>query len=271
LPNDSPNQPDEQPRSRTKDIIWLTVAAFLALLFVVDLVESLIAIAQRDWTDLAGAPAALLFFWWTARGAWRRTSWGARRRQAKDAARTSPSRWRVDMPGFLLFLPNGYESYTRRENANMLVALRSIIVMFSIVLFVFASTLATFPDLPNGAVVPWVPLLAVLVASSLNASRLVTNQPLDCSSDDALAAGYIPVVCLRLALAGSIALFGLTFTLLGGPAWTYYPAAACSLIWLWTGVAPTRSTLARDQRRMAGQGCDRSLTDALGPRPRTPA
>jgi hypothetical protein len=271
LPNDLPKQPDERPRGRARDIIWLTVAAFLVLLFVVDLVESVIAIAQRDWTNVAGAPAALLFFWWTARGAWRRTSWGARRRQAKDATRTSPSRWRVDMRGFMLFLPNGYESYRRRADADVLVALRSIIVMFSIVLFVFAMTLATFPDLPNGAVVPWVPLLAALAASSLNAARLVTTQPLDCSSDDALATAYIPVVCLRLALAGSIALFGLTFTLLGGPAWTYYPAALCSLIWLWTGVAPTRRTLARDQRRMSGQGCDRSLTGALGPRPRTPA
>jgi hypothetical protein len=259
----------DKPRSRVRDIIWLTVAAFLALLFVVDLVESVIAIAQRDWAQLPGAPFALLFFWWTTRGAWRRTSWGKRRREARKATRGANSRWYVDLRSFRLLLPNGYESYTRRDDADGMIALRSIVVVMTGVVLFFASIIATFPGLPNGAVMPWLALLAVIAAAALNTARLLTHQPLDCSSEDALAGAYITMVCLRLVLSESVALFALTFTLLGGPAWTYYVGAACSLVWLWVGVAPTRSTLARDQRRIAEQGCDRSLVDALAPRPQT--
>jgi hypothetical protein len=254
-----------------RDAVWLTVAALLALLFVVDLVENIVAVARQEWSVLPGAPFALLFFWWAARGAWRRTSWGSRRRAAKRASRNMESIWRVDWRSFTLFLPNGTESYMRRNDADLRIALRSIVVVFSGALLFLASFLATFPDLPNGAVMPWLALLAVIAAASLNTARLLTHQPLDCSSDDALAAAYMPMMCIRLALAESIALFALTFTFLGGPAWTYYVGAACSLIWLWAGVAPTRSTLARDQRHLAEQGCERSLAAALGPRPQTTA
>src|ERR1700690_4268477 len=97
----------EQPHSRIRDVVWLTIAALLALLFIIDLVENVVAVAQREWSALPGAPFALLFFWWTARGAWRRTSWGRRRREAGKAARGSNSRWRVDLRAFGLFLPNG--------------------------------------------------------------------------------------------------------------------------------------------------------------------
>jgi hypothetical protein len=261
----------ERPRSRIRDIVWLMIAALLALLFVVDLVENIVAVAQHEWSVLPGAPFALLFFWWTARGAWRRTSSGRRQRQAKLASHDKQSIWRVDWRAFTLFLPNGAESYVRRADADLRIALRSIVVVLSGVVLFLASFLATFPDLPNGAVMPWLALLAVIAAAGLNTARLLTHQPLDCSSDDALAAAYIPMVCIRLALAESIALFALTFTFLGGPAWTYYVGAACSLVWLWVGVAPTRSTLARDQRRIAKQGCDRSLVDALGPTPHATA
>ena len=260
----------DRPRSRIRDVFWLTVAALLALLFVVDLIENIAAVAQREWSVLPGTPFALLFFWWTARGAWRQTPWGKRRREARNATRDTQSIWRVDWRAFRLFLPNGYELYTRRADADLRIALRSIVVVFSGVLLFLASFLATFPNLPNGAVMPWLALLAVIAAAALNTARLLTHQPLDCSSDDALAAAYVPMVCIRLALSESIALFALTFTFLGGPAWTYYVGAACSLIWLWVGVAPTRSTLARDQRHLGQQGCERSLVDALGPRPHTP-
>lgn len=266
-----PGQPDGRPRSRVRDIVWLAIAALLALLFVVDLVENIVAVAQQEWSVLPGAPFALLFFWWTARGAWRRTSWGRRRREAKRASRATQSIWHVDWRSFTLFLPNGCESYMRRDDADLRLALRSIVVVFSGALLFLASFLATFPDLPNGAVMPWLALLAVIAAAALNTARLLTHQPLDCSSDDALAAAYIPMVCIRLALSESIALFALTFTFLGGPAWTFYVGAACSLVWLWVGVAPTPSTLARDQRRLGEQGCDRSLATALGPRPPSPA
>ena len=110
---------------------------------------------------------------------------------------------------------------------------------------------------------------AMTNASAVNTVRLLTHNPLDCSSDDALAAAYVPMFSLRLALAGSVGLLALTFTFLGGPSWTYYVGAGFSLVWLWTRIVPTRSTLARDQRHIAEQGCDRSLVEALAPRPQT--
>ena len=116
---------------------------------------------------------------------------------------------------------------------------------------------------PNGPVVPWIPVLAGVAALSILGARLAPAKRLDCSSNAKLAVTYRTRFMLRVAFAMSIALYAFTFTFIGGPVWTYYPAAAVTLAVLWSTVAPTQAALGRDQRRLQVAGCELSLVAAL--------
>jgi hypothetical protein len=106
-------------------------------------------------------------------------------------------------------------------------------------------------------------LLAAFATSSYGTCHFATTRPLDCSSDEALAAGYAASVCLRITFATSLALFAYTFAVISGTVWIYATGAALSLLWLWSQIAPTNRMIAGDQRRISGQGCGRSLVEAL--------
>jgi|tagenome__1003787_1003787.scaffolds.fasta_scaffold20973363_4 hypothetical protein len=242
---------------RARDIAWLVVAAILGLLFVLTITDGVVAVVLGHWADVAGLPITLLLSGWGAGGAWRRTSWGAEQRAGTARRRL------IDVRGFMLFLPNGYESYARRDDTDVVIALRSVIVMITLVLGSFGSTLATVMAASNGAVLPWIGLIAALAIASFASCTFITTRPLDCTSDASLAAGYVSSVCLQITFATSLALFSFTFAFIGNAAWIYGAGAAIALLWLWSRIAPTGRTIARDQRRTSGQGCPRSLVTAL--------
>jgi hypothetical protein len=68
---------------------------------------------------------------------------------------------------------------------------------------------------------------------------------------------------VRVALAETVAMFAFVFSFSGGPTWLYYVGAAFTLIRFWTGIAPTRSALLRDQDELNARGCGLSLIAVL--------
>ncbi len=174
-----------------------------------------------------------------------------------------PARRRFDRRAFLLFVPNGYEIYARRADADIAVALRSIIVVITLGFGAFGAALAAVVQSTHAAVAPWFALLGVLTVSNYVMSRFITTRPLDCTSDTNLAAGYVSAVCLRITFAASLGLFAYSFAVIAGQVWIYVVGGTISVFWLWLDVAPTQRAIARDQRRISTQGCARSLVVAL--------
>jgi hypothetical protein len=68
---------------------------------------------------------------------------------------------------------------------------------------------------------------------------------------------------LRVAFAETVALLGFTFAFIGGSIWIYYAGATFTFVRFWTGIAPTRTALAHDQRVLNEQGCGLSLITTL--------
>jgi F0F1-type ATP synthase membrane subunit c/vacuolar-type H+-ATPase subunit K len=166
-------------------------------------------------------------------------------------------------PLFLLFLiPGAQQRYIRRRSSDPIVALRASFLAFSGAFVVFGVVLAVMGGLPNGPVVPWLPILIAIAAASVVVQR-VAHKPLDCSSDTALAGSYRSRFFVNIAVNEAVVLFGFVFTLIGGPAWIYLVGAAFSLDRLWTVVAPTQAALARDQEALNARGCTLSLVQAL--------
>jgi hypothetical protein len=180
-------------------------------------------------------------------------------RRGEPRAARAENRRRIDLRGFLLFLPNGYESYARRNDPNLVIALRSVVVVITPLIGAIGSAIAAVLEPAHGPVAPWLALLSLFAISNYATCRLITTRPLDCASDASLAAGYISSVCLRITFATSLALFAYTFAIIAERAWLYAVGAVSSLLWLWSEIAPTGRTIARDQRRISSQGCDRSL------------
>jgi hypothetical protein len=148
------------------------------------------------------------------------------------------------------------------------VLLRSVFLSFSIALIAFAAVFAVMPDLANGPVVPWVPLIIAFAMANIVGVHLVMRRPLDCASETALAMSYRSRYFTTISFNQSVALFAFVFTFLGGPAWLYDAAAVFILIRFWTS-APTRSALQRDQDELNAQGCELSLIAALRSTPMT--
>jgi hypothetical protein len=153
--------------------------------------------------------------------------------------------------------------YTRRPDADIARAWRSIVFVITLVLGSIGSALAALSFVPSGHTALWLLLLAAFTASSYATCRFATTRPLDCSSDGALAAGYATSICLRITFATSLALFAYTFAVISGTVWIYTIGAAVSLLWMWSLIAPTGRMIAGDQRRISAQGCGRSLVEAL--------
>lgn len=169
------------------------------------------------------------------------------------------------LPGALIWLP-------RRPGAgDPLKSLRSTFSSFSLALVMFGVVLAIIGGgLPNGPVVPSIPILIALAAASVVLVRLVSGRPLDCTSDAALAGSYRTRFFATIALTEAVALFGFVLTFIAGPVWTFDATAAFAILRLWTTNAPTRSGLLRDQDALNAQGCGRSLIQAIRSTPPPP-
>jgi hypothetical protein len=185
----------------------------------------------------------------------------SRLRPAKspDPARSDPG-WLASFRGYTPF--SFLVLFGRREPMGGLAGLRALFTSFAVAIVLFGVVLTTIPGLPNGPVVPWFPILAVIAMLMLVGERSL-ERPLLCDSPGALLGSYRTRFFLRIAFAESVALFGFTMTFAGGPAWIYYPAAAFTLIRFATHVAPTRAVFARDQAELDAQGCGLSLVDTL--------
>lgn len=172
--------------------------------------------------------------------------------------------WASAIVVLVMLIPGARLLFMRRlRSGDPLVLLRSVFLSFSIALVLFGVVLAVVGGLPNGPVVPWVPILIVLSAASTVGVDLVMRKPLACASAGALAASYRTRFFLTIALTEFVALFAFVFTFIGGPAWIYDVGGAFAQVRFWTIVAPTRSALMRDQDTLNAQGCGLSLIAAL--------
>jgi hypothetical protein len=146
-----------------------------------------------------------------------------------------------------------------------------LFLAFNNSLILFAYVLL-FLKVPNGPVVPWLPIVAALAAGSAVCNRVLMARPLDCSSTSALVGSYRTRFFSAIAVSESVALFAFLFTFIGAPKWTYDVGAAFSLWQLWTVEPPTRAAFARLQARLDASGCTLSLYDAFrGHPPQPPA
>lgn len=167
-----------------------------------------------------------------------------------------PSGWSA-----LAFLIPGLIRRRARQSGDGLVLLRQVMESFTVSLVLFGIVL-TFLDAPAGQTWLFLAVLAVLAVVSVVVVSLVTR-PLDCTSHASLAGSYRTRFFLRVAFAQSVALFGFVFAFIGGGAVTYYAGAAFALYRYWTGIAPTRAALARDQAELQARGCNLSLVASL--------
>jgi hypothetical protein len=175
--------------------------------------------------------------------------------------------WPIDRWHLLLLIPGAgfwilrHRAKTRATDA--LDTLRWLFIAFVSGLLSFGFVLLFIQDdLPNGSVIPWLPVLlgyaAVVIALAASIER-----PLDCSSDAQLFVSYRNRLFVRTAIGESVALWAFVFAFVGGPGWIYYPGLAVALAYFWARVAPTRSALCREQDELNAQGCGRSLVRAL--------
>ena len=163
---------------------------------------------------------------------------------------------------FVFLIPGAVPWYLRRRGTgDGLLVLRQVFISFPVALVLVGIALAPI-RLQGGSLVPWLPILIALAIVSLVGERVI-EKPLDCATDATLAGTYRTRFFLRIAFADAVALYGFCFAFIGAPKWIYYAAAGMTLVRLWTGVAPTRSALARDQDILNRSGCGRTLVAAL--------
>jgi len=245
----------------------LGTSAVVVTLLLVSLVAAAVGlVARHQWRQLAvGVPDVGAWAWLTV-SLWRPSDVAAKSAGPAPAPGTDPG-WPTNLITVVRLFPEALVRPNRPSGpGNLLLALRSVTLAFCATLLLLASTVARLAlqhsGLPNGAVLPWVPLLVLLAAPNLIVDRVLSFRSLDCTSSESVATAYRTLFMLRIAFAMSIALYAFALSFIG-PAWIYDPALAVALVRIGTGVAPTRSLLARDQRRLRAKGCDRSLLEAL--------
>ena len=165
-------------------------------------------------------------------------------------------------PSVLIFMVPGVgQRRARRAGSDGLFVLRQLIVSFSAAL-ILVGVMVSFLKLEGGSALPWLGVLVLLAVASMVAARAI-DRPLVCTSAATLAGTYRTRFFVRVAFAEAVALFGFVFTFQSETRWIYYVGAAFALVRFWTGIAPTRSSLARDQQTLNGRGCELSLVASL--------
>jgi hypothetical protein len=234
----------------TRQWISRLFLVFCVFLFVGNIVSAIVAVFTGHWATI---PVSLVFaflFAFLARSNLQASGLVTRAAPAPDPAPAAA----VRDPGWGFSL--------RTSGRDGLSTLRSTFVSFAVAIVLFGIVIAYMDQLPNGPVLPWVAILAVMAVASVVAERS-TDRPLLCDSPARLAGSYRTRFFLRVALAESVALFAFAFSFIDAPAWIYYVGAAFTLVRFATTVAPTRAALARDQARLDAAGCDLSLVAAL--------
>jgi hypothetical protein len=181
----------------------------------------------------------------------------------RDALSDDDPGWPISPSLLLLLVPGAAARYMRRSaGKDGLVLLRTVFLTFSISVVLIGVVIAVIGNLPNGPVVPWVPILVAVAVACVIGNRL-TEKPLDCSSPTALAASFRTRFFVRVAFAETVAMFAFVITFIGGPVWTYDAGAAFTRLRLWTVAAPTRRALAGDQAELDARRCRMPLTRTL--------
>jgi F0F1-type ATP synthase membrane subunit c/vacuolar-type H+-ATPase subunit K len=169
--------------------------------------------------------------------------------------------WLRGMSPLALLMP-GLTYRRARQAGDGLMLLRQVTLSFTFTLVLFGFVLSFVNTEADGTPL-WLALLVLVAVGSVVAVSRTDRRPLDCTSPSHLAGSYRTRFFTRMALAETVALFGFAFAFIGGGVATYYVAAAFTLVRMWTGIAPTRNTLARDQHELTSRGCPISLVAAL--------
>jgi hypothetical protein len=91
----------------------------------------------------------------------------------------------------MMLVPGARLWYMRRQRSgDPLVLLRAVFLNFSLALVGFGVVLVVIGGLPNGPVVPWVPLLVASAVVSIVDVQIYRRRALSCESEGALAASY---------------------------------------------------------------------------------
>jgi hypothetical protein len=258
--------PAEPPAQKKPGCLWRTSAVIVTLLFAGLVAGAVGLVVHQDWRQLAVGLPDLGVWGWLTISLWRPSDVTALSDGRLATPGTDPG-WPKNLIVVVRLLPGAMLRPNRPPRpGNLLLALRSVTLAFCAALLLFASTIGRLAlqqnGLPNGPVLPWLALLVLLAAPNLIVDRVLSFRSLDCSSSESVATAYRALFLVRIAFATSIALYGFVLSFIG-PAWIYFPALVLALVRISTGVAPTRSLLARDQRRMHSKGCDRLLLDSL--------
>jgi hypothetical protein len=175
--------------------------------------------------------------------------------------------WARGMSALVFLVPGVLQSRARRAPDGLLL-LRQVIVAFSVALVLLGVVLASLnPD--SSATQPLLMILVVMALGSVLAASRVGRLTLDCGSPERLASSYRTRFFLRVACAEAVAMAGFVFAVIGGGEWLYVAGAAFALYRFWSGIAPTRSVLAEDQRQLFARGCTLNLVAALRTTPPT--
>lgn len=169
--------------------------------------------------------------------------------------------WPRTMSALAFMVPGLMQRRLRRPGVDGLTLLRQLTVSYT-ASTVLLGVVLLFMSSRGGDALPWLLGLVVLAVFATLIGRVV-ERPLDCSSDAALAGVYRTRFFLRVVFAETVALFAFVFALSGGPKWIYFVGAAFTLLRFWTGIAPTRSALVREQEALNARGCGLSLIAAL--------
>jgi len=151
---------------------------------------------------------------------------------------------------------------SRRDlNRDGLLMLRELFMAFVAAILLFGVVLS-FMD--AGETEPSPGLAVGLLALGVLAGIMgrVVERPLDCTSDQKLAASYRTRFFIRIAFSETAALFGFVGFFLTAERWVYPIAAAITLVGF-ARAAPTRAHLQQDQERLSERACFRSLVNAI--------
>ena len=144
------------------------------------------------------------------------------------------------------------------------MAIRQVFTSFCLALVGFGVVIALLYGSSNPPAHPPAAAIAILIVLSGLGGLLGrgTERPLICESDETLRGSYRMRFFLRIAFAEQSALFGFVGFFLTY-AWWPYPAGVALAALGFARAAPTRANLAQDEADLRGQGCGRSLVQAL--------
>lgn len=203
-----------------------------------------------------GVPAAVLLFW-------------RRRRKYAPAPVAEPAAAAASVPAGrdsvrlrLARAPDAVRAI--RQPRHSLDAVRLVFLAWALGLPLLGLVVTRAGLSPAGAPVSVTGVVPIVVATGLVAlvATVATEPQLDCSDGMRLAQSWIARFMVRVGLASAPAVLGFALSFLAGSA-VPYAVGFFAATALGKRANPWRENLARDQARLAKNGCGLSLTDAL--------